>query len=177
MTSPLAISLGRTFRPYLEVVATQYQGYQFFNEPGPSHLIRYELEFDDGRETVRGTFPDIKEHWPRLRYHRHFMLTEHAFTQVVRVEPTPPPGVEPGTPNYEFWRKLRTANEELSRAILASYAQHLMYVHGAARARLFGIERRYPMPEEVVAGVKLGDPRFVSEEFLGTFEAEEDDSP
>ncbi len=170
VTSPLALTLRRTYRPYLEAISTQYQGYQFFNEPGPSHLIRYELEFADGREMVTGKLPDIDEHWPRLRYHRHFMLTETAYTLVSRTAPpTPPPGLEVGTPAYESWRQFRDADAALSRAFLKSYAEHLMSVHGASLVRLYGIERRYPTPEEVVDGIRPGDKRFVSEELLDTF--------
>ena len=36
------------FRPYLEAAYLDH-GYAFFApDPGPSHLVRYELEFDDG---------------------------------------------------------------------------------------------------------------------------------
>jgi hypothetical protein len=173
VTSPLAQTLRQTYRPYLEAIATQYQGYQFFNEPGPSHLIRYELEFADGRPMVGGQLPDINVHWPRLRYHRHFMLTETAYTVVSRTAPpTPPPGLEVGSPAYESWRRFRDADAAISRDLLRSYAEHLMFAHGATRVKLFGIERRYPTPEEVMDGIKPGDPRFVSEELLDTFTVE-----
>lgn len=175
VTSPLATTLRRAFRPYVEVIATQYQGYQFFNEPGPSHLIRYELQFADGREPIVGKLPDIHTHWPRLRYHRHFMLTETAYTLVFRTgPPTPPPGLEAGTPAYESWRRFRAADAALSREFLKSYAAHLMHVHGASSAKLYGIERRYPTPEDVRDGIRPGDPRLVSEELLDTFTVETD---
>lgn len=61
-------------QPYLDVLYLNH-GYGFFApDPGPSHLIRYRLQYDDGR-TERGQFPDTSI-WPRLRYHRHFMLAE-----------------------------------------------------------------------------------------------------
>ena len=51
-------------------------GYQFFApDPGPSHLIQYEVVTDDG-STIKGQFPDRSVYWPRLRYHRWFMLSE-----------------------------------------------------------------------------------------------------
>ena len=65
------------FRPYLDAAFLNH-GYHFFApEPGPSHLIRYELAFSDGR-VEGGTFPDPTEQQPRLNYHRHFMLSEFA---------------------------------------------------------------------------------------------------
>ena len=60
---------------YLDVAYLNH-GYGFFApDPGPSHLIHYTIEFDSG-ETLTGTFPDREAYWPRLRYHRHFMLAE-----------------------------------------------------------------------------------------------------
>ena len=38
-------------------------------------MIDYTIELKDGSQ-VKGRFPDLAEHWPRLRYHRHFMLAE-----------------------------------------------------------------------------------------------------
>ncbi|WDQ15849.1 hypothetical protein [Rhodopirellula sp. P2] len=49
------------------------RGYAFFApDPGPSHLIRASSE--GGKSTQ--LFPDLKDQWPRLSYHRHFMLAE-----------------------------------------------------------------------------------------------------
>lgn len=172
VTSPLALTLRQAYRPYLEAVATQYQGYQFFNEPGPSHLIRYELDFDGDRPMAGGVLPDIESHWPRLLYHRHFMLTETAYTLVSRTAPpTPPPGLEVGTPAYQSWREFRDADAKLSSDFLKSYAEHLLYVHDARRVRLYGIERRLPSPQDVIDERMPGDPSFVSEELLVTVEA------
>ena len=65
------------FRPYLDAAFLNH-GYHFFApEPGPSHLIRYELTFADGR-IESGIFPDPNQQRPRLNYHRHFMLSEFA---------------------------------------------------------------------------------------------------
>lgn len=76
--SPLFQSFVWFFRPYLEAAYLNH-GYQFFApEPGPSHLIEYELEFDDGRPAETGVFPDLSRYKPRLHYHRYFMMTEFA---------------------------------------------------------------------------------------------------
>jgi hypothetical protein len=51
-------------------------GYEFFApDPAGTHLIRYQVTRPDGR-VVEGHFPDLKEQWPRLFYHRHMMLAE-----------------------------------------------------------------------------------------------------
>ena len=75
-SSILSQETAQTFRPYLELLYLNH-GYKFFApDPGrSSRLIRYELELPDGT-TVEGIFPDRERYWPRLRYHRHFMLSE-----------------------------------------------------------------------------------------------------
>lgn len=48
------------------------RGYAFFApDPGPSHLMAVEIE---GDRTYR--VPSLDDQWPRLLYHRHFMLAE-----------------------------------------------------------------------------------------------------
>jgi hypothetical protein len=55
------------------------QGHSFFApEVGPSHLIRYQLLDQNGHEIEHGDFPSRKEHWPRLLYHRYFMLADQS---------------------------------------------------------------------------------------------------
>jgi hypothetical protein len=73
--SIFANELARFFRPYLQA-GYLFHGYRFFApNPGASHLIEYEAILENG-EITTGTFPDLKEHWPRLYYHRHFMISE-----------------------------------------------------------------------------------------------------
>jgi len=67
-------------------------GYSFF---APrivgGHLVHYKVEFADGRAPIEGTFPDKQEQWPRLFYHRHFMLAEALNDAYTPPEsPTPP---------------------------------------------------------------------------------------
>ena len=67
--------LAVVLQPYLDIAYLNH-GYNFFApDPGPSTVIFYRAERSDG-ETVEGRFPDVRVHWPRLRYHRHFMLAE-----------------------------------------------------------------------------------------------------
>ena len=55
--SRLAVAVGRVFQPYLDVLSLG-NGYRFFApEPGPSHLVRYEVTLDDGT-LVEGSFPN-----------------------------------------------------------------------------------------------------------------------
>jgi hypothetical protein len=55
------------------------QGHSFFApQVGPGHMIRYQLLDQSGHEIEHGDFPSRKEHWPRLLYHRYFMLADQS---------------------------------------------------------------------------------------------------
>lgn len=155
-------------RPYLEAANLNY-GYRFFNIPGPSHRVQYRVEFADGRPAVEGIFPDRREHWPRLRYHRYFMLTE-ALQAMSNVPPEPPPRTRPGDPLYEEWKRARDEFNRTADKYAESYARHLLAMHNGKRVTLWGIERGLPSMEDVRAGTKIDDKRFVYTVKLGTFD-------
>src|SRR5258708_28220683 len=76
--SDLSSAVASVFRPYINAVDLNH-GYRFFApDPGPSHLVRYHLEFSDGSKRD-GQFPNLDEERPRLLYHRYFMLSEKLF--------------------------------------------------------------------------------------------------
>lgn len=144
-TSELVLNVWRWYRPYLDLLYLNH-GYHFFApEPGPSHLIRYVTTYEDGR-TEKHFFPDKSNHWPRLRYHRHFMLSEH-LSQFAE-EGTPP---------------------ELLNAFSRSYGQHLLRDTGAREVELILVRHVYPRPADVLAGMKLADKRLYYERPLGHF--------
>lgn len=84
IVSPLAIpppsselfqDVNDVCRPYLQATYLTH-GYRFFApNPGPSHIVRYEVIKADGTQ-VNGKFPDREDFWPRQLYHRWFMLSE-----------------------------------------------------------------------------------------------------
>lgn len=75
-SSQLARVVNEGFSPWTHALYMRH-GYRFFApDPGPSHLILYEVTTEDGR-TVEGRFPDRNQHRPRLLYHRFFMISEH----------------------------------------------------------------------------------------------------
>jgi hypothetical protein len=145
-SSVLAQRVFSLFQPYVDIAFLNH-GYHFFApEPGPSHLIRYELQLDDGR-LVTGQFPDPQLHSPRLLYHRHFMLSETANRLAVDA-----------------------AQQENLDALSRSFAAHLMSLYPAERATLY-LRRHYiPTPEQVVAGTPLDAPELFAERPLGTFD-------
>jgi hypothetical protein len=147
-TSGLLLNIFQLYRPYLDALYLNH-GYHFFApEPGPSHLIRYELVLQDGSKKT-GYFPNKTEHWPRLRYHRHFMLSEH-LSQFAD-EDSPP---------------------EVLQAFSKSYAEHLLAEHQAQEVKLILIRHLFPSPEQVQEGMKLTDQRLFFERSLGIFRAD-----
>lgn len=146
--SQLSLKLWRGFRPYLEVLYLNH-GYHFFApDPGPSHLVRYELRFDDGR-VEEGVFPNKTQHKPRLLYHRHFMLSE--FLNNLAIDDSRP---------------------ELFRAVTLSYSEHLRQQHQAAEVTLH-LRRHYlPSPQHVSAGKRLDAIELFAERPLGSNAAE-----
>ncbi len=144
-TSPLWQRAWTFCRPYLEVLYLNH-GYHFFApEPGPSHLVHYELSFEDGR-VERGQFPNANQHRPRLFYHRHFMLSE--FLNSLAID---------------------ESRRELFRDVTRSYADHLRHKHQASEVTL-SLRRHYlPSPQHVQSGKKLNDVSLFAERPLGTF--------
>jgi hypothetical protein len=151
--SPLAADFGSVLRPYVDALYLN-NGYRFFApEPGPSHLIRYELKLADGRE-VKGQFPDHKVNRPRLLYHRYFMLSEFANTL----------NIENGPPEAEVVFKL----------YVRSYARHLAIKYDAKQVKLTLVRHLLPGIDAVRRGeMKLDDPRLYEELPLGTFSGDE----
>jgi hypothetical protein len=148
-TSALSGRLASAFRPYLRMGFLD-NGYRFFApEPGPAHLIRYDLKLADGSE-VNGVFPSIDQQWPRLLYHRHFMLSEFVNTL---------DGQE---------------QAELRDAMVKSFARHLVQANQAEEVSLYLRRHLIAPPQEVAQGAKLDDPRsYPPDRPLGTFTAEQ----
>lgn len=155
--SMLGDALRPIYRPYLEAAYLTH-GYKFFGpDPGPSHLIRYDVERSDGSH-VKGVFPDRKEHWPRLFYHRHFMLSEFVHSQ------PPDESVDPRIP----WE--RRAMSAAEQTYVRSYADHLLAANDGRRVSLELVEHLIPEPGDVLRGMKLDDPKLYRVRPLGVFD-------
>jgi hypothetical protein len=114
------------------------QGHSFFApEVGPGNLIRYELYDQSGRVMEQGELPSRKDHWPRLRYHRHFMLADQAV-------------LSPGDERHSaYWQ----------RKCLEAYARHLLRVNEDAQAVRLQRFAHWPLPRDyAIQGRKLDDP-------------------
>lgn len=165
MASPFAATVMNLLSPYIDAAFLNHGYFFFAPNPGPAHLVKYRLEFDDGREPVERMFPDLQRHWPRLLYHRHFMLAESLNGRFTPAEPPPEVAADPLA--RAGWQRSRRSYELLRD----SYAEHLRSRYGASRVTLTRVEHRLPSPLEVLEqGMRLDDPSLyieLSEEGAG----------
>jgi len=159
-------------------------GYRFFGpDPGPGHLLVYHGQRADGSQ-FQGVFPDSNNHWPRLLYHRWFMLSETVFNEHLLL-----------LPELEFEQRVeeyRRQIEEYQNAGKHKFAKELIaerdleahqYRESRVRVELLGEAiasvlsqrndaqsiqlfmqvRQIPLAEEVASGVSLDDTGLLSE--------------
>jgi hypothetical protein len=157
-------------------------GYRFFApNPGDSHLVQYKITKVNGT-LVEGVFPDRDSMFPRLLYHRWFMLSETIFSEHAQT----PTAAEFEKLDEEKKRsvkqlaisgKLKQSNRLESRrlyeadiyaktikridALVKSIAGYLLEKHGGQQIELSVATRAIPFPAEVRRGAKLDDPQFL----------------
>jgi hypothetical protein len=115
------------------------RGYAFFApDPGPSHLIQAGMTDGAGNLTEE-MYPDLEHQWPRLLYHRHFMLAE--FLNDAHLPPGPPPELIEADPEAaENWRNARARYENLR----LSMTEHLEHANPGSTAAIRRIEHLIP---------------------------------
>jgi hypothetical protein len=170
--SPLTDSVFAVLRPYLDALYLNH-GYSFFApDVGPSRLVRYKVEFADGREAITGVFPNLATEQPRLLYHRHFMLSEALSNRFAPPDPPPEPTPPPLTASAAEKARHRAVQQEFARELAAwqhqrrqyeamwkSFEQHLLAQYGGSKVTLTRVEHRLALPAEVqYTGRKLNDP-------------------
>ena len=136
--SPAIQTLSRPVEGYGQLLYID-RGYAFFApDPGPSHLVQAAVT-DSAGQTLEMIYPNRDEQWPRLLYHRHFMLTE--FLHEMYYPPGPPAELvelEPAT--AEEWGRLRERYTHLRR----SYVDHLESVNSGSTVQIRRVEHRLP---------------------------------
>ena len=178
LTAPLA----RWIQPIHRALYLGH-GYRFFApDPGPNHIVRYRIHRQDG--TVdEFHFPDRDQTWPRLMYHRWFMLSEtlwdeHAFTPdpdsfraAQRDLQNRIDQARQSVNNTRLVQRLEQEQLEMRRAydlaterisgLVEALARELLRRHGGESIELFLQERLIPLPEDVIAGARLDDPDYL----------------
>lgn len=146
-TSPLSDAIRWPVGPYIEFAYLNHGYFFFAPEPGPSHLIDCTFERDDGR-IVTVQYPDRKAQWPRLLYHRHFMLTEnlHQLWQEPFDSKLLAQDLPPG--EREYLLAWKAAREQFER-VRDSMGNHVAVKFGAEAALVERVEHRLPTDQDV----------------------------
>ena len=135
--------------PYVQAGNVSH-GYAFFApDPGPGHIIEYELRFADGRKE-RGKIPNTHQHWPRLRYHRHFMLTEQ-LAALWEDEPSRPENRRFDAAWQQDHRRWARQRQDFSKRA-NSYGRHLLQTTGAIEVEMNLLRHHLLTPEEFLNG-------------------------
>ncbi|GAB5403417.1 MAG: hypothetical protein Aurels2KO_16480 [Aureliella sp.] len=142
----------RLVSPYTELAYLNHGYFFFAPEPGPSHLIGAKLTYDDG-DQAELRFPDKQAQWPRLLYHRHFMLAE--FLNQMHAPPVDLQLAEVDPVMFKGWQSNRNQYE----MIRSSMEQHLTSRYEAESAKIVRLEHVLPSSDDVlVKGRPLNDP-------------------
>jgi hypothetical protein len=152
---PEFLALRRGLGPYVDWMYLDH-GYFFFSpNPGPSHLV--------GIRDQSVVFPDRKEQWPRLLYHRYFMLSEfynNSFAPAAldQQDMADRLFVERWETDRRFYRTLQRS---ISRSVRARLLTGMDPERGSDQELdLVRLERPLLGPLEVLSGGKrLGDSR------------------
>lgn len=168
---PEFAAMRRWTAPYVEWLYLDHGYFFFAPNPGPSHLVAVEsAAASDAAPSVADpsspnagvrldrfafVFPDRTDQWPRLLYHRYFMLSEFYNNSFAPDRLLAEDRADPGF--VERWQRDRAFYEQLGASMRRSLAQSLDMTEPLVLRRL---ERDLPSPEQVLKeGWKLDDPR------------------
>jgi hypothetical protein len=144
-SSPLVVEVaqGSFMQYYLDALYLNH-GYHFFApEPSNGHLIKYQV-LDSGNAIIKdGEFPSKEANWPRLLYHRYFMLADQCQVDAA---------TEAETAQWQ-------------QDYLKAYARELLRQNeGAAAVRVQRIVHYPAHREHVLGNMPLTDPRTYEQE-------------
>ena len=141
--SELAIEALQPFRPLIGALGLSH-GYRFFApNPGPGHSIRWQITDADWQMTdadgkqLTGLIPDASTDWPRLLYHRRFMIPE----KLAAFVPLPDAPEEFKREAVRDWQPL-----------VEDIATRLLTAHNGREVKLELIEHYLPDTMEVQEG-------------------------
>lgn len=151
--APYALSLRRWMAPYVEFFYWDHGYFFFAPNPGPNHLLEA-TRSDSDRTSSSRRWPDRQRHWPRLDYHRHFMLAEFYHGLAVAPQPDPQEAQRPDL--LARWE----ADRQRFLAIDRSIRRHLDQQLEGSLYRLDRIEHPLPDPDQFFGErLRLDDPK------------------
>ena len=144
MPPPASELAGAMMQPLRPLVGALHlgHGYRFFApDPGPGHSIRWTVRVPDGSERS-GSIPDATGDWPRLLYHRRFMISE----KIAALVAPPMAPIEVQAAARREWLPL-----------VRGVAGQLLRTHGGRRVVLELVEHDLPAPDELLGGTTGAD--------------------
>lgn len=170
--SPVSRPIRSLLAPYVEFAYLNHGYFFFAPEPGPSHLMECRLKTSEGEEKQL-RLPDRTAQWPRLLYHRHFMLAEflHALY-------APPVSESPQFRSNQGLMRVWLADRQRFERIRDSMCNHLVARYGVETATIDRLEHQLLNGQQVLAErVQLTDSRLyllLADEPLDVDASEED---
>ncbi|MCA9163222.1 MAG: hypothetical protein R3C99_03795 [Pirellulaceae bacterium] len=159
-TAPTAEGMFGLLKPYIDFTYLDHGYFFFAPNPGASHLMEVTVTPDnsDGdAKPITRRYPNRDQDWPRLLYHRHFMLSEWLNSGFA--PSTPPADILQSPEELEQWQRQR----EVYALIRNSYERHLRHTYQSEQIQLDRIEHRPPeLPEFRDLGWRLDDERLYS---------------
>jgi len=177
LTAPIASTLSPIHRGLF-----MGHGYRFFApNPSDSHLVQYKITKNDGTQ-LQGAFPDRDTIWPRLLYHRWFMLSETIFAEHAQ---TPSPSEFEKRDEEKRQRvkllissaKQKLGNElekqriqekadyektmQRIKALVRATGKFLLQRYDGEEVEISVVTRTIPFPVEVRQGADLDDEVFL----------------
>jgi hypothetical protein len=165
-TAPEFSLLRETLKPYSQWLYLDHGYFFFAPNPGPSHLVQVQTSRNiaapeeksrdstppDPKDTF--VFPDRKRNWPRLRYHRYFMLSEFYNSRFA------PKHITEELRKDESFVAQWTFDRALYDQIQNSIIQSLSFKTGSPNIELRRIERLLPDRQQILGDRwPLDDPR------------------
>ena len=159
-TAPEFAFLSGMMKPYSQFLYMNHGYFFFAPNPGPGHLIQCtpspSSAVDSTSDSSSKNFylPDRKAHWPRLLYHRYFMLSEFYTSRYAPKQVT-----EELKKDLEFMPRW-AFDKELYDQIRTSIVNSLKHSRGHESIELRRVERLLPDSQQVLKeGWSLNDPR------------------
>jgi hypothetical protein len=138
--SPLLLDAAMVALPYNQAMFLNHGYHYFAPDPGASTLISYRID-QPNDVPIKGRFPDTAT-FPRLRYHRYFMLAENVW----------------GFP------------EQTQDEFMEAYGRHFSRQHNADTISLTILSHDPSSIARIRAGGQLSDPETFQEEPFDSYD-------
>ena len=162
-TGPEFAWLSDTMKPYSQWLYLNHGYFFFAPNPGPGHLIQCTLSNSSADEPADQEssqvllLPDRNEHWPRLLYHRYFMLSEFYSSRYAPEQVTQE--LKKDLEFMQTWASDKVIYDQIQSSIVSS----LKHSRNIQKVKLRRIERLLPDSQQVLKdGWSLNDPRLTN---------------